>query len=121
MKKWLFYCFAGVSFLILCAMLLTIWLPPHVAYRTVFGAIYLLLLPGYFWSHVFWKTADIEVLERLVLSLALSIVLVPLFVLSLNKLGVKINALNILIETFALIAISIVIINSKKIKLHIPL
>ena len=74
--------------------------------RTVFGSIYVLFLPGFIISYIFFpKTKEFESedekekgafdwIERIALSFALSIAIVPLAVFYLNLVGVKISFLN---------------------------
>lgn len=77
--------------------------------RIVFGSIYVLFLPGFILSYVFFpKTKEfdsknkdnerekgaVDWIERIALSFALSIAIVPLAVFYLNLIGVKINLLN---------------------------
>lgn len=64
--------------------------------RIIFGSVFVLFLPGFAWSFVFFKKEEIDVIERIVLSFGLSIVLVPLAVFWLNFfLGIKINLVNV--------------------------
>ncbi len=115
-KKWLIYCLAGVCVLVLIALVLTIWLPVFVAFRSVFGFVCLFFLPGYIWSYVFWRGGEIDGTERWILGIMLSVVSVPLLVFFLNKIGIKINIVNVLLESFVLMLSSLIIIYYKKIK-----
>jgi len=58
----------------------------------VFGSIYLLFLPGYRLTRVFFSDTEIDALERGALSFALSISMIPLLVFYLNLAGVQISA-----------------------------
>ncbi len=61
--------------------------------RAILGFILVFFLPGFAWTLVFFR--QIKVLERITLSLALSIVIVTLSVLSANRLaGIKITGFN---------------------------
>ena len=61
--------------------------------KAFLGFILVFFLPGFTWTLVFFK--QINVIERIVLSFGLSIALVTLSLLSLNKLvGIKINGFN---------------------------
>lgn len=60
--------------------------------RTVFGSIFLLFLPWYRLTRVFFDESEIDVLERAALSFALSISVIPLLVFYLNLAGIKITA-----------------------------
>ena len=73
--------------------------------RIVFGSVYVLFLPGFIISFIFFpKTQDsdakeegekgsIDWIERIALSFALSISIIPLAVFYLNLIGIKINAI----------------------------
>jgi len=64
--------------------------------RIILGSIFVLFIPGYSWSFVFFKKKDIDMIERVALSFGLSIALVPLLVFYLNfLLHVKINLVNV--------------------------
>lgn len=64
--------------------------------RAVLAGILVFFLPGFAWSLVFFK--KINILERIALSLGLSIALITLAVLVLNVLlHVRINGVNALI------------------------
>ncbi|MFH1801930.1 MAG: DUF1616 domain-containing protein [archaeon] len=67
------------------------------SFRVIFGAVYVLFLPGFIWSFVFFDNRgerNIDVIERIALSFALSIAIVPLAVFYLNLVGLKISALS---------------------------
>ena len=82
--------------------------------RIVFGSVYVLFLPGFILTFLFFpklKTSEedkgIDWLERIALSFALSIAVVPLAVFYLNLIGIKINLLN-----SSLIILGIIILSS---------
>ena len=61
--------------------------------RALLGFILVFFLPGFAWTLVFFK--QVNVIERLALSFGLSIAVVTLSLLSLNKLiGVRITGFN---------------------------
>ena len=63
--------------------------------RGILGFILVFLVPGFAWTLVFFK--QIDVLERIALSFGLSIAVVTLSILVLNKLiGIRISELNLL-------------------------
>ena len=62
--------------------------------RIVFGSVYVLFLPGLAMTFAFFKNREIDVIERIALSFALSIAVVPLLVFYFNLIGMKINVLN---------------------------
>ena len=83
--------------------------------RIIYGSIYVLFIPGFILSFVFFKPGKIDIIERIALSFALSIAVVPLFVFYLNLIGVKINLLNSFFIILGIILISgIILIIQKK-------
>lgn len=66
--------------------------------RIIFGSVYVLFLPGFILTFIFYNRKEIDWLERITLSLALSIATVPMVVFLLNLLGVKITTFNVVIE-----------------------
>ncbi len=87
------------------------------SFRIIFGSAYVLFLPGFLISYIFFpKTKEFEEkseekgaidwIERIALSFALSIAIVPLAVFYLNLIGVKINMLNSFLTILGIIAIS---------------
>src|SRR3989344_1792487 len=87
--------------------------------RIVYGSFYVLFLPGYFVTYLLFhknlnKQEDIDFIERLALSFALSIAIVPLVVFYLNLLGMKINFLNTFLTILGIILITFVIMLIKK-------
>jgi uncharacterized membrane protein len=107
-KKVVIFFLILILSLLLLALLLSIWLPIAQSLRIVFGAVYLLFLPGFIWSHVFWKGKEINYIERFILSLALSIALVPLTVFVFNKIGLRVNVVNSFLEIFGIIVAGII-------------
>ncbi len=53
--------------------------------RIFFGSVFILFLPGFAWSYIFFARKNIDWIERVALSFGLSIVLVPLSVFWLNS------------------------------------
>lgn len=99
------------------------------SFRIVFGSIYVLFLPGFIISFIFFpKTKEfdsekengekgaIDWIERIALSFALSIAIVPLAVFYLNLIGLKINLLNSSLTILGIIAISLMILYFKNLK-----
>ncbi len=63
--------------------------------RIFFGSVFVLFVPGFVWSYVFFSTNKIDWIERVALSFGLSIALVPLTVFWLSWLfHVKITLLS---------------------------
>jgi LPXTG-motif cell wall-anchored protein len=96
------------------------------SFRIVFGSVYVLFLPGFILSYVFFKKThkhgskkkgSIDWIERIALSFGLSIAIVPLVVFYLNLIGVSINLLNSFLTILGIILISVAILvykNKKK-------
>lgn len=91
--------------------------------RIIFGSIYVLFLPGFIISYIFFPKTNgdkyddnkgIDWLERIALSFALSIAIVPLAVFYLNLIGLKINFLNTFLIILGIIIISSSILFFKK-------
>ena len=77
----------GILFVL--SLALTIKLNFLQSLRIVFGSFYVLFLPGHFLTYAFFPKKDIDFIERLTLSFALSIAIVPLLVFYLNLIGMK--------------------------------
>ena len=76
--------------------------------RAFLGFVIVFLLPGFTWTLIFFK--QINVVERIALSFGLSIALVTLSILSLNKLiGMKVTGFNslMIIITVTIIPVAI--------------
>lgn len=118
MKKLIKYSILSILFLTAAALVLNIWLDLGPAFRVVCGVVYLLFLPGFVWSWVFWKKDEMDAIERSIISLILSIAFVPLMIFFLNKIGVKIILLNILWEILLIIMVGIILKFQRIIKLN---
>jgi uncharacterized membrane protein len=75
----------------------------------VVGALYMLFLPGFFVSFLFFARGAIDVIERVALSFALSVAIVPLLVFYLNLLGIKIRTWTVVAEVAIVIVAAIVV------------
>ena len=89
------------------------------SFRIVFGSVYVLFLPGFILSFAFFpktrssdsrEKGSIDWLERIALSFALSIAVVPLAVFYLNLIGVGINVLNSFLTILGVVVISLVLV-----------
>ncbi len=102
--------------LLLLSVVLTFWLPLLQAFRLVFGIVFLLFVPGFFVIEVAFPRSSydeqrqLDWIERITLSFALSISVVPLIVFFLNKAGIAITALNIFLEVTGFIFVLGIII-----------
>jgi len=66
--------------------------------RAILGGIFLLFLPGFAWSYFFFKKREINHIERIGISLGLSIAIVCLSLFLMNKLlGFEINLVNCIV------------------------
>jgi uncharacterized membrane protein len=81
---------------------------------TCIAAVFVLFLPGFIWSFVFFEKRKIDSIERLALSFALSIALVPLVVFYTNLLGIKITTVTVIIQIILVILIALAIILFKE-------
>ncbi|MBU0732195.1 DUF1616 domain-containing protein [Patescibacteria group bacterium] len=72
--------------------------------RIVFGLIYLLFLPGFLLSFLFFKSNWIW-LERILISIGLSMAIVPVAIFLMNLIGFKLTTLNIFLEILLILAV----------------
>lgn len=63
----------------------------------IFSFIFVLFIPGFIWTYVFFAKGKIDAIERFALSVALSLAIVPLFVFYTNLMGVPIDKTNVLV------------------------
>ncbi len=83
--------------------------------RLFFGGLFVIFVPGFAWSYIFFARKNIDWIERIALSFGLSIALIPLSVFWLNWLfNMKINLLNTSLTVCGLIIIAIVYILAKR-------
>jgi len=82
------------------------FLERFIVIRALLGIMLVFLLPGFAWSLVFFKGKKINLIERLGLSIGLSIALVTLSIFALNVLfGFKITGFNSAIVIITITAI----------------
>ena len=72
----------------------------------IVAAGFVLFLPGFAISFVFFVKGKIDVIERIALSFALSIAVVPLVTFYTNLLGVPITKISVVIQIFSLLALT---------------
>jgi uncharacterized membrane protein len=83
--------------------------------RLFFGGLFVIFVPGFAFSYIFFARKNIDWIERIALSFGLSIALVPLCVFWLNWLfNIKVNLLNVALTVCGLIIIAIVYIFAKR-------
>lgn len=100
--------------------------------RIVFGSIYVLFIPGFIITYIFFPhtkefeekksekenpKGSVDWIERIALSFALSIAIVPLAVFYLNLIGLKINTLNSFLTILGILIISAIILRVRKRKI----
>ena len=74
--------------------------------RAILGFVLVFFLPGFAWTFVFFK--QINVVERVTLSVGLSIALIVLSLMSLNVLfGMRINGLNAVLVIAAITILAV--------------
>jgi len=105
--------------LLVTSLILSVWSSLLDSFRIVFGSVYVLFLPGYFLTYLFFpknlnENERIDAIERIALSFALSIAVVPLIVFYLNLLGMKISVVNVFITILAIIIITLLLEIYKK-------
>jgi uncharacterized membrane protein len=126
-QKWFLGTAITIIILTIISWAIAIFTPQTIpqALRITFGSVYVLFLPGFFITFIFFpKTKEfdskseekgsIDWIERVALSFALSIAIVPLTVFYLNLIGIKINLLNSFLTILGIIIISTVIMKIKK-------
>lgn len=90
------------------------------SFRILFGSAFVLFLPGFILTFIFFRKTKpvdskseeksaIDWIERIALSFALSIAVVPLVVFYLNLIGLKINMLNSFLTILGIIIICLAI------------
>jgi uncharacterized membrane protein len=78
-------------------------------FRVFLGSIFVLFLPGFVWSFLFFEKGKIDWIERAALSFGLSLALVPLTVFWLNFLfNMKVTWFNTMLVVSALIALPLI-------------
>lgn len=100
----------------------TIWLPLFNSLRIVGGTFFVLVLPGFILSFVFFPEGKsiigerdetipaLDWVERMTLALALSLSVVPLTVYLANRIGLPITTTNVVVLIAGIIFVSIAIL-----------
>ena len=83
--------------LAILSLIISIWLGVQESFRIVFGSVYILFLPGLVLTFAFFRDKEIDIIERIALSFALSIAVVPLLVFYLNLIGMRIDVINVVL------------------------
>ena len=78
------------------------------AVRAILGSIFVFFLPGFAWTLVFFRGRQINLIERFVLSFGLSIAIVTLSLLALNRLiGLRLTGVNSILVTIVVTVIPV--------------
>lgn len=95
------------------------------SFRIVFGSVYVLFFPGFILTFLFFprtrefnsknEKGAIDWIERIALSFALSIAVVPLVIFYLNLAGLKINLANSFFIILGIIILSLIAVYFKMI------
>ncbi len=92
--------YIGVVFgLTLILLVIGHFIPLLQYFRIIAGSVYVLFLPGFILTYVFFGRREIDAIERIALSFGLSIAVVPLAIFSLNQV------FNMSITTFSSVAV----------------
>ncbi|MFC1871532.1 DUF1616 domain-containing protein [Chloroflexota bacterium] len=84
--------------------------------RVILGSVLVFLLPGFAWTLVFFDWHRINIIERLALSLGLSIALVTLSILALNIVfDVSVTGLNAVLIILVVTAIAVIVYYLKRV------
>lgn len=97
-----------VFVLFLISALAAFWIPLSQSVRVVFGLWFTLFVPGYVWSHVFWKKQTIDPIERIAISLVLSMTVVSLTTFLLHRIGIRVSLLSSVSTVAAYVLLGIV-------------
>ena len=83
--------------------------------RIILGSIFVLFVPGFAWSYVFFGRGKIDWIERVALSFGLSIALVPLTVFWFNWVfNVEISLLNTILLVLAITGVALFWLYARK-------
>ena len=83
--------------------------------RAILGVILVFFLPGFAWTLVFFRGRQVNAIERIALSVGLSIAIVALSVLALNRLiGMRVTGFNAVLIIIIATIIPVVIYSIKR-------
>jgi uncharacterized membrane protein len=119
LENWIKGISLAIGALFIISMLIFMFTPQGFlsSFRMVFGSIYVLFLPGFVISYIFFpqtkefdskskNSGSVDWIERIALSFALSIAIVPLVVFYLNLIGLKISILSSTLVILGILAVS---------------
>jgi len=82
----------------------------------ILALLFVLFLPGFVLSFLFFNKKTLDSIERLPLSFALSVAIVPIMVFYLNLLGIRITILTVTIQIALVILVALLLLLFKEIK-----
>lgn len=94
-----FYPFIAVSIIIFIVAIIVLVVNNFSwgnAIRITLGLWYIFFLPGYIWYRIFWPAKHRDAIVEIIMSLILSIVIVPLIIILFSRLGMSITISTIL-------------------------
>ena len=106
-KQFLLKITIAIILLFFISMVVFYYFPGLKILRTIFGSVYVLLLPGFVLTYVFFREREVDIIERITLSFALSIAAVPIFVFYLNLVGMRINLVNVSVVVIAIVGLGL--------------
>lgn len=78
--------------------------------KIVYGIIFVLFLPGFVATFIFFPLGKIDHIERIAISFALSIAIVPLMVFYMNLLGIPINSSTVSLQIVLLMTLMLLVL-----------
>ena len=97
----------AIILLFFISMVVFYYFPGLKILRTIFGSVYVLFLPGLVLTYAFFREREVDIIERITLSFALSIAAVPIFVFYLNLVGMRINLVNVSVVVIAIVGLGL--------------
>lgn len=114
MHKWVNSSLATVAALLIATLITHIWLPFFQSLRIVVGVVGVLFLPGFVWTKVIWSSTRLGGLERVIYSVILSIILVPIAVYSSYRLAIPFSEVTVLSILLLIITSGVIAIYVQK-------
>ena len=113
MRKNILSTIVAVVILLIVSLLLSFKFPIAQSFRIVFGLVFVIFLPGFVWSFIFFQPNTLNPLGRIVISIICSISLISLTIFFTNKLGVEVSKFPILFEIILITLIGAVVFTVK--------
>lgn len=115
MHKWVNSSLGTVAALMIATLITHIWLPFFQSLRIIVGGVGVLFLPGFVWTRVIWSSTRLGGAERIIYSVVLSMILVPIGVYSSYRLSIPFSEVTVLGILFIIIISGVVAIQVQKI------